>query len=317
METIIQIILIAAIIYTIYLIYKNNKNEFIITDKKKENFGYSTNIDQPILDSKPHILKPIKYKHKNKHIVNKVFKETQYHDAYRDLFSAINVICPVQKSLFNQQILPVTSKHLSVDDPFARKLVKHFIKEINKIILHLPETNGIKKDAAMNEHYENLGVNLNLYQETPENASMKVIKIKAVTLETTDAEKRYVINIILKKDLIHVDDQADITINFILPLDLFDLEQSFDTSTIKKQPIVIENIVVNGFYTNNLDFDVDCAKNENINSDDNLCPYDQLQFNSVVSENDIIKEMNRVNRLHQMETQKFVNSLTYTNNIKF
>lgn len=325
MDSLLQIVLIIAILYVIVLIYQSlNKESFTIhnsvnlQNSTREDFGFSSDIDKPILNSKPHILKPMKRKSKQrKQTLNKVFKATQYNDAYRDLFSAINGICPVQKSLFNQHILPVTTMELDPNDPFVQKLVKHFMKETNRVISLLPESNGIKNDKTMQEHYENLGVNLNLYQETPPNAAMKLIKIKSVTLEKTDSEKRFIINLVLKKDLAFVEDQVDLTVNFIMPFDMFEIEESFNTKTLNKQPIVIENITVNGFYTNNIDFDVDCAQNENIDGDDNLCPYDKLQFNGVVSENDIMKEMNRVNRLHQVETQKFVNSLAYSNNLKF
>ena len=117
MELLFQLIFIAVIIYIIVKLYnnysnipiKNLKNDNLDNNiKNAEKFGYSTKIDKPILAS----YKSQKTYKKN----NKQFLETQFNDHYRDLFTAINSICPIQKTVFNQQLLPIKVTNVPVRD---------------------------------------------------------------------------------------------------------------------------------------------------------------------------------------------------------
>jgi hypothetical protein len=77
--------------------------------------------------------------------LNKFFVESQFNDAYRDVLTAFNYICPDQKSIFNLQTLPVTTtvynpKSTNPYPPFEFiKLVTQFINKLNAQIKELPE----------------------------------------------------------------------------------------------------------------------------------------------------------------------------------
>jgi hypothetical protein len=66
----------------------------IIETKKPEAFHnlLNTTIDDKLITFKPKNIKNIKIKQ-----LNKVYKETQFNDSYRDLIAAINKLCPTQK----------------------------------------------------------------------------------------------------------------------------------------------------------------------------------------------------------------------------
>ena len=77
----------------------------------------------------------------NKIKLNKFFVSTQFNDSYRDVLTALNMVCPDQKIVFNLQTLPVTT---TLYDPkvapplIVVKLVGGFVKaEHIKKVIHL------------------------------------------------------------------------------------------------------------------------------------------------------------------------------------
>lgn len=275
--------------------------------------------------------------------LNKFFIQTQFSDSYRDVLTVFNNICPDQKTIFNLQTLPVvtTQYQLNRDTPFIFiKLVTQFMNQVNKEIKKLPEsyeivnnynnymplTSQLKKyteNKGINKFYKDIGVDYNLYADTPPNSPIELIKIISAKREYTDAETKYVITFVIKKILKSISDQLKITVHYVTknnPLEGYDL---FDgkppTETINStQQVAIEFIFIDGYYTDDFDVDYDCMgsdnkcnKNSSIEWDNKYYSFDALGTNFMMSDYEIIKEFNKKNREHEIEMNNFNINVPY------
>lgn len=275
--------------------------------------------------------------------LNKFFIQTQFSDSYRDVLTVFNNICPDQKILFNLQSLPVTTTkyQLNRDTPFVFiKLVTQFINQVNKEIKKLPEsyeivnnynnymplTSQLKKyteNKGINKFYKDIGVDYNLYADTPPNAPIELIKIISATREYTDAETKYVITLVVKKILKSITEQLKITVHFVTknnPLEGYDLFNGKPpTETINStQQVAVEFIFVDGYYTDDFDVDYDCMggdngckKNSSIDWDNKYYSFDALGTNFMMSDYEITKEFNKKNREHEIEMNNFNINVPY------
>lgn len=273
--------------------------------------------------------------------LNKFFMQTQFSDSYRDVLTAFNTVCPDQKIIFNLQSLPVTTTKY---DPKSKppfefvKLITQFINKLNAEIKKLPEsyeiintynnylplTSQLKKyteDKGINKFYKDIGVNYNLYADTPPNAPVELIKIISMTREYTEAETKYIITFVIKKILKSVNDQLQITVHFVTKNDPLAAYNLFDgkppTENINSsQQVAIELIFTDGFYTNDFNVDYDCASPcdkqvSNIDGDDKYYSFDALRTTNFISDHDIIKEYNKINRQHEIEMNNFNINVPY------
>lgn len=275
--------------------------------------------------------------------LNKFFIQSQFSDSYRDVLTVFNNICPDQKILFNLQSLPVvtTKYQLNRDTPFIFiKLVTMFINQVNKEIKKLPEsyeivnnynnymplTSQLKKyteNKGINKFYKDIGVDYNLYADTPPNAPIELIKIISATREYTDAETKYVITLVVKKILKSIQDQLQITVHFVTknnPLegyDLFDGKPPVETINSTQQ-VAIEYIFVDGYLTDDFNVDYDCVggdnackKYSNIDWDNKYYSFDALGTDFMLSDYEIIKQFNKKNREHEIEMNNFNINVPY------
>ena len=252
-------------------------------------------------------------------------------------------ICPDQKIIFNLQTLPVvtTNYQLSRDTPFVFiKLVTQFINKINKEIKSMPEsyeivnnfnnymplTSQLKKyteNKGINKFYKDIGVDYNLYADTPPNSPVELIKIIKASREYTDAETKYVITFVIKKILKSVSDQLQITVHFVTKNDPLEGYNMFDgeppaQSINSTQQVAIEFVFIDGYYTNDFDVNYDCVgtdnnckKFSNIDGDDKYYSFDALGTDFLTSDYEIIKQFNKKNREHEIEMNNFNINVPY------
>lgn len=330
----------------------NNKSSKIINKINK--FANDNNIIPITKPTKMNqdiqIIKDLKNKKNKKNNIpckklNKFFMQTQFSDSYRDVLTTFNYICPDQKNIFNLQSLPVvTTKYqlTNPDTPFIFiKLVSQFINKLNKEIKLLPEsyeiinnfnnymplTSQLKKyteNKGINKFYKDIGVDYNLYPDTPPNSPVELIKIISAKRDYTDAETKYVITFVIKKILKSIYDQLQITVHFVTKNDPLEGYNLFDgnpqSQTINStQQIAIEFIFVDGFYTNDFNVDYDCVgtdnacnkKVSNIDGDDKYYSFDALGTDYLLSDYEIIKEFNKKNREHEIEMNNFNINVPY------
>jgi hypothetical protein len=272
--------------------------------------------------------------------LNKFFMETQFNDSYRDVMTAFNSICPDQKILYNLQSLPVTTVMYDLRKelpPAVKKLVDNFINKLNQTIKTLPEsvdilntynnylpmTANLKKyveNKGINKFYKDIGVDYNLYADTPPNAPVELIQILGARREFTEAETKYIITFAFKKILESVSDQMKITVHFVLKNDPLEADNMFSKTITPKltQQVAIEFIFTDGYYTNDYNADYDCygngdkSKNAgNNDGDDNFYSFDALNKDTMVSDNQVIKQLNKKLREHAIEMSNFNVNIPY------
>lgn len=333
--------------FSYYPELNNSENNFE-QKNKSSNLLNKINTESSKLDEDVQIINQMRNKKKNSNKIpckklNKFFIQTQFSDSYRDVLTVFNNICPDQKIIFNLQTLPVTTTNykLNRDTPFVFiKLVTQFINRVNKEIKKLPEsyeivnnynnymplTSQLKKyteNKGINQFYKDIGVDYNLYSDTPPNSPIELIKIINAKREYTDAETKYVITFVIKKILKSIMDQLRITVHFVTknnPLEGYNLfDGKPQTQTINStQQVAIEFVFVDGYYTDDFDVDYDCVggdnsckKYSNIDWDNKYYSFDALGTNFLMSDYEIIKEFNKKNREHEIEMNNFNVNVPY------
>jgi hypothetical protein len=332
--------------------YSNNPSSSILYKKNRMARDFYNNKKNRIFDD-IEMLKLLKMKNQknnqsksnnkrcvaNKIKLNKFFVSTQFNDSYRDVLTALNMVCPDQKIVFNLQTLPVTT---TLYDPniapplIVVKLVGGFVNKLNKILKDLPEsyevindynnylpmTTQLKKyvdDRGINKFYRDIGVDYNLYPDVPKNSPVKLIAITEMKQEYTEAETKYIVSIVLQKIVKTVTDQIKITVHFVMKNDPLVGEGLFgnidNVNDIKK--VAVEFVFTDGYYTN--DYNVDYQSYENnygkkismTDGDDNFYSFEDLGKNSMMSDSQIISQFNKKLREHELEMVNFSRNIPY------
>lgn len=274
--------------------------------------------------------------------LNKFFLNTQFNDKYRDVLTAFNIIAPDQKTLFNLQSLPVTTTKydLEKENPPINvvNMINQFIEKLNYEIKKLPESVEIVNDynnylpltsqlskyvenKGINKFYKDIGVDYNLYADTPPNAPSYLVKIIAVRREFTDAETKYIATFVIKKDIKQVSDQLQITVHFVSkndPLESYNLYNGHKpTSDINLvNQVGIEFIFIDGYYTNDYNVEYEAAAQNsknvyNITDTSMYSPYAALDTDNMLNQEELIKEFNKKNREHEIEMNNFNINIPY------
>lgn len=317
---------------------KSQENKQINSILKSEN---KTGLKKNVKFNNDINLRINKHKKTSQNIkLNKFFMQTQFNDSYRDVMTSLNMICPDQKIIFNLQSLPVTTVMYDLRKklpPAIKKLVDQFLLKLNQSITTLPEsvdilntynnylpmTANMKKyvqDKGINKFYKDIGVDYNLYADTPPNAPVELVRVLGARREFTEAETKYIITIVIKKMLESVTDQMKITINFVLKNDPLEADNMFSKTITPRlsQQVAIEFIFIDGYYTNDYNADYDCYGNgekskkiDNNDGDDNFFSFDALGKDTMISDNEVITELNKKYREHEIEMANFNVNIPY------
>ncbi len=268
---------------------------------------------------------------KNKNLINKNFIENSYNDQYRDILTAINILAPEQKPIFNLQELPVKSSKINVSNiPNNIKfMINKFIENLNKIIKNLPQSNEVINNynnylpnhnsdiskKGIHKFYKDIGVDYNLYPDTPKNSTISLILISNCSIEKTQAEVKYITSFIVKKDLKCVSDQMKLTVHFVCKLDPFEADNMFMNNSnddeLSKKYIALEYVFVDGYFSNlNVNNSVE-SHNLNNNENSDFYNFDSLKTSNLTSQLDIQKEFNKKIKLHQQENNNRTKNILY------
>ena len=271
--------------------------------------------------------------------INKYFIDNQFNNDYRDVMTALVEISPNQRKLFNLQELPVQTTIYKTDPPLeAYKLVVQFINQLNIVIKKLPETRDIinnynnylpmtsqdqayVKNRGINQFYNEIGVDFNLYADVPINAPVELIDIVDIQKEYTVTETKFIISFVIKKILKSVQDQMKLTVHFIMrnsPIEAESILQQNLEDTDFKQKVAVEFIFTDGYFTNSFDspFEKYGRDNNKISSpytdDGAFYDFNQLGKNELMSEHQIITELNKKMREHGLEMSNFNINVPYS-----
>lgn len=271
--------------------------------------------------------------------LNKSFVSTQFNDAYRDVMTAINVLCPDLKIIFNLQTLPVTTTLYDTNKRLPKiviDLITDFITKLNDTLIKLPETSDIindynnylpltaqlseyTKDKGINKFYKDIGVDYNLYADIPKNSIVQLVSITQAKRDYTEAETRYIISIVVKKTIKSVSDQMKLTINFVIKNDTMEGDGVIPVPPKRGKKVAIEFVFIDGYYTNDYDVDYECIsgstgnqrKEVNNDGDDEYYPFNELGTNHLTSDHDIITAYNKKQREHEIQMNNFSENVPY------
>jgi hypothetical protein len=188
---------------------------------------------------------------------------------------------------------------------------------------YLPMTSSLKKyvqDKGINKFYKDIGVDYNLYPDTPPNAPVELIRVLGARREFTEAETKYIITVVFKKVLKSVSDQMKVTIHFVLKNDPLEADNMFSKTITPRltQQIAIEFIFTDGYYTNDYNTEYDCygsgeksKHHTNNDGDDNFYSFNALGKDTMISDNQVITELNKKNREHEIEMANFNVNIPY------
>jgi len=324
--------------------YSNNTSSALLYKKNRMARDFYNNKKNKIFED-INMLKSLKMNNNkkecssNKIKLNKFFVSTQFNDSYRDVLTALNMLCPDQKIVFNLQTLPVTT---TVYDPpiapplIVMKLVGGFVNRLNNILKNLPDsyevindynnylpmTSQLKKyvdDRGINKFYRDIGVDYNLYPDIPKNSPVKLIMLTEMKQEYTEAETKYIISFVLQKIVKTVTDQMKITVHFVMKNDPLAGEGLFgnidNVNDTKK--VAIEFVFTDGYFTNDYNIDYESYENNNgkkismTDGDDNFYSFEDLGKNSMMSDSQIISQFNSKLREHELEMINFSKNIPY------
>ena len=272
--------------------------------------------------------------------LNGGFIEGQFNDSYRDVMTAIIQMAPEMKSVFNLQVLPVTTTDYDPKKQMPSdiiKLIYQFIKQLNTLLETMPDSaeiisdynnylpltsqqNNYIKNKGINEFYNSIGVNFNLYAETPPSSIVQFVKVISARREYTDEDTRYIVTFVVKKILKSVSDQMQITVYFIIknqPTQFTNINTSTSPEGKQIQQVILEYVYTDGFWTNAYDTTLDCyggtGKKESSSdvNDDNYYNFNALKTTGITNDALIIKETNKKLRERELARNNFTQNLAY------
>lgn len=192
-------------------------------------------------------------------IVNKYFIDIKYHKDYSHVLSALNNLVPRVKSYFNIANIPMIIAEPKLLE--VKGLISSFIDLLNDTIKkevtsfrqsntgwdeQLPEP---KYESGWDKAQKALGLVPSLYNENFPKVSVKLIDVQNLKKYETDDEAKYVMDLIIQG--ITIDDQMSFKIGFTIDKRFAKNENNFNLQVVDIQNIKIEDVYINGFYSNN------------------------------------------------------------------
>lgn len=304
-----DIILLLIISIILIFIIKNSRKSV----KKNTIIKNNIDFDYDLLNSINKNIKidenkeKIKFTKKNiKAYINPNFTEIQFHNDYRDTLTAFNNIAPSQKQIFNQENVPVKFTNPDIKtDSHVNDMISDFIKELNKNV-NTSVGNFRHKNSSWDEaipdpdiesgwdkQMKHLGIPNTIYNKPAKNDQVKLIKVDHIEMYETENQIKYTCFLILQK--LNVDDQMIIKVSFVMNKndvnidrnffsDIKDLDNLNDPNKDDTLSVIIEEIFIIGFLTNN-------EINEAGKDRDSFYNFSGLQDNEHISQKTIMKEL--------------------------
>lgn len=312
----IDILLTVVVGYIVYLLVlkkkpcnKNNTNNTSSNSgsKRTEHYGPIT-YDDAYLDD---LVKDLQswdgssYDKVVKKLVKPNFLDTQFHNDYREVLTALNNLVPSQKQLFNLPNQPVN--YYETDPNEVDVMVKDFINTLNKNILD--EVPGYRnKNSGWDESIpdprmqhgwekfmEGLGLAPSIYQKPAEASEIYLVTIDKVQKYETEDEIKYVCHLILGKK--NVCDQMLMRASLVQDKRALHDENNFFKSREIEMRVALEELFVVGYLS---DYGLDATKQYVMNRD-KFYNIDEMEHNNLTDPKDVLKELTRRHRRNERE----------------
>lgn len=271
------------------------------------------------------------YKH-SEYGNDKYFIDSKFHNDYRDVITSFNSLGSDKKFIFNVMNAPVDTSIISSKDnkkeyDELKKMAKEFIKIVNKDIKDNVTTDVVSQgwDNVMTnnendgweEQQKALGLPTSIYSKSASKSEVILIHIDDIQKNVTEYEIQYVYNMIIKKK--NTKDVMKVNVSLIqsknnhnFDRDFFDDKKNgqYDNIIEIKQDdnsIIIEEIIVMGYFTDNKNF-----VNYDSSNQSNMSYYN---YDNIANEEGITDSQYIVKKLVEKNKDKYNTMLSFAKSL--
>lgn len=220
-----------------------------------------------------------------KEVLNPNFVGIQFHNDYRDIIDAINNLVPEKRQRFNLANIPLAYSEPNSNE--VKNIIKDFLHVLNdNLKFQVPTIRSANSgwdekvvdksvESGWSKVQRSLGLADSIYKPPAPKSKVKLIAIQYVQKYETDDEIKYNINLVIQK--LNTEDQMVIKCSFVQDKRPMTDENNFFVSKNIDMKIIIEDIYVNGFLSNN---GPDERKNID-NTEPKYFNYNNLEYNNM------------------------------------
>jgi hypothetical protein len=190
--------------------------------------------------------------------LNNNFMDIQFHNDYRDVYTALLNIVPDKRQLFNIANIPITYSEPELNE--VKLMLKDFIAVLNENIntevpLYRNPNSGWDEaivdpqvESGWDKAQKALGLPVSIYEKPAGNAFVDIIKVNKIQKYETEDEIKYAINFIIQKR--NVDDQMIIKGSFVQDKRPIQDENNFFIDAKIDMKVLIEDLFIVGYLSN-------------------------------------------------------------------
>lgn len=250
--------------------------------------------------------------------VNPNFINVQFHNDYRDVYTALLNIVPDKRQLFNVSNIPLTYSEPELNE--VKLLLKDFMAVLNEnlkseVPLYRNPNSGWDEaiidqpnESGWDKVQKALGLPISLYNKPATNAGVFIVKVNKIQKYETEDEIKYAVEMILQK--VNVLDQMVIKGSYVIDKRVLMNEDNFFISKKIDLKVQIEEIFIVGYLSSAgikntlLQQDIDVGKQvyADANYEHNLMT-DPRYVMSVLNERYTKKEMDTQLRNATLDTE--------------
>jgi hypothetical protein len=190
--------------------------------------------------------------------INPNFLDMQFHNDYRDVYTALHNIVPDKKQVFNISNIPLTYSEPELNE--VKLMLNDFIAVLNENLKsEVPlfrNPNSGWDEAVVDPNVESgwdkaqkaLGLPVSIYEKPASNSLVDIIKVSKIQKYETEDEIRYIIEFIIKKR--NVDDQMIIKGSYVQDKRPLNDENNFFINAKVDMRVIVEDLFIVGYLSN-------------------------------------------------------------------
>jgi len=229
----------------------------------------------------------------------------QFHNDYKDVITAFDIICESGRPVFNRSSEPV--KYKPLENSQGAQMIEVFMSQLNTVMKDKIKDvvsmengfNNIQENPSVESGWEKqmkkLGIPSNIYDKGTKKAVIRLIKVDKVDMFETDSQIKYDIYCIIQKDGSY--DQMVIKVGFVMDRNDMNEDRNFfnDDKTVDLN-VHVENIFVVGYMTNHSYG----SQNKNIRQD--FYTFENIEKDGMMDDAEVIKQLKKKYLDYQIES---------------
>jgi hypothetical protein len=233
------------------------------------------------------------------------FVEMQFHNDYKDVITAFDIICESGRPVFNRSSEPV--KFTPLEPSQGGQMIDVFMTQLNTIMKDKIKDivsmengwNNIQENPSVESGWDKqmkkLGVPSNIYDKGTRKAVIRLIKVDKVDMFETDSQIKYDIYCIIQKDGSY--DQMVIKVGFVMDKSDMNEDRNFftDDKTVDLN-VHVETVFVIGFMTGHSYG----SQNKNVRQD--FYTFENIEKDGMMNDEEVIKQLKKKYLDYQIES---------------